>query len=375
MILVSNPQASYESQSAEIDRAIRRVLHGGHYIGGDEVERFEKKFAEYTGAKYCVSFGSGTDAMRLAITVLLEDTGNTNVRVATVSLTSPGTVAGFFPFVDSIIGVDINDSFTMDANDLQKVVDEYPIDVIVPVHLYGNIADMAMIKEIARPRNIPIIEDCCQAHGSRVHFDQHVGTIGDMGVFSFYPTKNLGAIGDGGAVITSNVDYYNRLVELRNYGWKANTNINATTRLSGNSRLDAIQAAILSVKLELLDYKVGQRKRLASWYKQYLNKDAFTHVDWNTGASYHQFVVMLPDKEKRDAFRKHMYMESIQTSIHYPLPLHKQDGYKYMYHRSDKLPKTSSFCDRIVSLPIYPELEPEEIAHVIEGTNRCSETL
>lgn len=350
-------------------------MHGGHYIGGEEVERFEKKFAEYTGAKYCLSCASGTDAMRLAVTVLLKDTGNTNVRVATVSLTSPGTVAGFFPFVNSIMGVDINESFTMDHNDLREVVSENYIDVIVPVHLYGNTANMIAIKEIARPRNIPIIEDCCQAHGARVHFDKHVGTIGDMGVFSFYPTKNLGAIGDGGAIITDNAEYYNRLVELRNYGWKANTNTNATTHLSGNSRLDAIQAAILSVKLELLDYKVGQRKQLASWYKQYLNKDVFTHVSWNTDASYHQFVIMLPDKEKRDAFRKHMYIEGIQTAIHYSLPLHKQDGYKYMYHRSNKLPKTSSYCDRIVSLPMYPELTGYEMVRVIEGANRWAETL
>jgi len=273
------------------------------------------------------------------------------------------------------MGVDINESFTMDHNDLREVVSENYIDVIVPVHLYGNPADMTMIKEIARPKRIRIIEDCCQAHGTRGPFNRHVGTIGDMGVFSFYPTKNLGAIGDGGAVITDDAEYYNRLVELRNYGWKANTNINATTRATGNSRLDAIQAAVLSIKLDILDYKIKQRQKLAQWYKQYLSKDVFTHVSWNQRASYHQFVVMLPDKEKRDAFRKNMYVSGIQTSIHYRLPLHKQDGYKNMYHRGDKLQKTEEYCDRIVSLPMYPELTGHEMVRVIEEANKCAETL
>jgi len=370
MILVSNPQASYESQSAEIDMAIQRVLHRGHYIGGEEVERFEKKFAEYTGSKYCVSCGSGTDAMRLAVRALYEDYQRP-LTVATVSLTSPGTLAGALEYIDHVVGIDINDSFVMDLSDLEKALEEYTVQAIIPVHLYGNFCDIDEIKRIAP--NIPIIEDCCQAHGTR-GFGNNAGTIGEAGVFSFYPTKNLGAIGDGGAIVTNNKSLYEDLLKYRQYGWIKNHRENATTNDS-QSRLDAIQAAILSVKLDILGYKIKKRQQIAQWYKDYLNKDVFTHVQWSYGASYHQFVVMLSDKEKRDAFRKHMYISGIQTSIHYALPLHKQDGYKYMYHRCDKLPKTSSYCDRIVSLPMYPELAGNEIVRVIEEATRWTETL
>ena len=374
MILVSNPQASYESQGAEIDRAIHRVLHSGHYIGGDEVERFEKRFANYTNNRYCVSCGSGTDAMKLAVYALFYDKimdSDAGIGVATVSLTSPGTLP--MPYYMNFVmrGVDVDKSMTMNIESLKNIKN---IDLIIPVHLYGNPVDMLAIREYAKEQKAYVIEDCCQAHGTRVG-GKHVGYYGDLGVFSFYPTKNLGAIGDGGAVVTNSEELWMRMLRFRQYGWYPHVHYNSTAQ-TGQSRLDPIQAAILNEKLDRLDYKIEQRKIIAGIYLDNINCKRFEHLDWKDGCSFHQFVILLESREYRELFMKYLFENGIDTGIHYPIPLHKQNAYKEDFFSSeDNFTNTENYCDRIVSLPMYPEITGDEIMHVINVVNKWSETL
>jgi dTDP-4-amino-4,6-dideoxygalactose transaminase len=362
MIRVSNPQAAYMYQRNEIDNAIQRVLHSGMYVRGMEVLNFEKEFAKYVGAKYCVSCGSGTDAMGLAIRALKKQkhTGFF-INVVTVSLTAQGTIANLVNHIAELTPIDVDSSMTMDLENLERCINNKYTSVIIPVHLYGNPVNMRELKRIAG--DIPIIEDCCQAHGTRIG-RQHVGTFGEMGIFSFYPTKNLGAIGDGGAVVTNDEELYELLRLYRQFGWKEGDKNNATLR-TGQSRLDTLQAAILRVKLPLLNNRIATRRRNADLLKQILQYK-FTMLDWRKGCSYHQFVIMLENKEQRESFMQYMKEKDIQTLIHYPIPLHLQDAYKSWFTKTD-LPKTEEYCDRIVSLPVYPELSGQELSRIGEA--------
>jgi dTDP-4-amino-4,6-dideoxygalactose transaminase len=371
MIQVSNPWAAYNWQAASIEQNIKRVLNSGRYINGEEIEKFEQEFAKYVGTEYCVACGSGTDAMTLAWNALFYDKKRSYFRrphhVATVSLTAVGTIAPLAVANCGITFVDIDNSCTMDPEKLKKKLPG-SIDCIVPVHLYGNPADMNAIKTAASVHRIPIIEDCCQAHGTKYQ-GQHVGTFGDLGVFSFYPTKNLGALGDGGAVVTNNSVLYDKLMRFREYGWVLNNR--DATAVVGQSRLDPIQAAILRDKLQYLPQKILRRKGIAETYKSIFDHEKFEHIHWGFGASFHQFVMMLQGKEERKSFMMHMASQGIETAIHYRLPVHKQQA----YHLSDPqtLQKTNEMCDRVVSLPIYPELTQQELVRVAEGVMSWAE--
>lgn len=357
MIICSDPKAQYLALKDEIDQAIHGVLNNGIYILGEETKKFEQEFSRYSGVDHCVGVGNGTDALELALRACGIGAGD---EVITVSHTAVATVAAIVQVGASPVLVDVEaDSFTMATDQLESAISE-STKAIIPVHLYGHPANMPEIKRIIEGRQIRIIEDCAQAHGAAIG-GQQIGTFGDLACFSFYPTKNLGAIGDGGAVTTSDPDLAKQVRLLREYGWEEKFNSSQHGR---NSRLDEIQAAILRVKLRHLDEFNAARKKIAKNYSEALTgiglrlpacTQGYDHV-------YHQYVIR---SERRDALLSSLKDRNILAGIHYPLPVHRQAAYASLVTCPGKLSQTESLCEQILSLPIYPELG-ENIADIIE---------
>jgi dTDP-4-amino-4,6-dideoxygalactose transaminase len=264
-IFCSNPQAQYTAQKSAIDQAIGRVLESGRYILGEQVELFEKEFADYLKVKHAFGVASGTDALYLALVAGGVGRGD---EVITVSHTAVATIAAIELCGAKPVLVDIEpDFYTLNPTQLKKAITK-KTKAIIPVHLYGHPADMKSILAIAQKHNLLVIEDCAQAHGA-IYYDQRVGSMGDIACFSFYPTKNLGALGDGGLVATNNQKLAKKLKLLRQYGWAKRY----VSHIPGqNSRLDELQAAILRVKLKKLDKDNQQRIELASIYTAHLLK-------------------------------------------------------------------------------------------------------
>ncbi len=345
MILCSDPHAQFLDNKTAIESAIARVLDSGRYILGPETQAFEKEFAEFTGNKYCCGVANGTDALLLALKACGIGAGD---EVITVSLTASATVSAIYQSGAKAIYVDIDPrSYTMDVNQLQQKINSRT-KAILPVHLYGHPAAMGSIMEIANQNKLTVIEDCAQAHGATLN-DKMVGSFGHLACFSFYPTKNLGAIGDGGAVVSNDKALADKVRLLREYGWeeKFNSSIHGW-----NSRLDEIQAAILRVKLEKLPHFNKCRADLASIYNTELQglglvppavRDGCTHV-------YHLYVVRL---SAREALIGHLKDKGITVGIHYPVPVHQQTAYRAL---DTDLGFTEQACEEIISLPMYPEL-------------------
>lgn len=359
MIFCANPLSQYLSYKSEIDAAIERVLNNGRYILGDEVKTFEKEFAGYVGVPHGIAVGSGTEAIHLALKAC--DIGRGD-EVITVSHTAVATVAAIELAEGTPVFVDIEpEYYTLDAVKLESVITK-KTKAIIPVHLYGQPADMDTIIEIAREYNLRIIEDCAQAHGA-MYKGKRVGYFGDMACFSFYPTKNLGAIGDGGMVVTSNEDLSKKAKLLREYGWEERY----VSKIKGwNSRLDEIQAAVLRVKLPHLDRDNAKRAHLAEVYTRELStidniylpkerKDS-THV-------YHLYVIRL---KKRDSLQLHLKNRGIGALIHYPVPVHLQPAYEYHGVGNKSLWETELTAQEVLSLPMYPELGNHDAMRVVE---------
>ena len=359
MILVANPRAQYLSHKDEIGVAISRVLDKGWYILGDEVRAFETEFAAYIGTRFGTGVGSGTEALHLALRACGIGPAD---EVITVSHTAVATVAAIELCGATPVLVDIEpDYFTMDPDKLEPAISPRT-KAIIPVHLYGQAAALAPILSIAHKRGIRVIEDCAQAHGA-MYRGRHVGSWGDMACFSFYPTKNLGALGDGGMVVTSNPALAERARLLREYGWAERY----VSHLSGwNSRLDEVQAAVLRVKLRYLDADNAARVGLASLYDEGLTgtglvlsarrQDA-THV-------YHLYVVRSP---RRDDLRIFLNSHDVGTLIHYPVPVHLQPAYRGRLRGSDSLPETERAAREVLSLPMYPELTEADMRSIIQA--------
>jgi dTDP-4-amino-4,6-dideoxygalactose transaminase len=353
MIPQANPGASYRAHKAEIDEAIRRVTESGWYILGPEVEAFEAEFATYLGVKHCLGVANGTDALRLALQAAIPYRGAEGV---TVSMSATATVAaiveaGWQPLMLDILP----DEFTLDPAALEAALTA-PGMFVVPVHLYGQPARMAEIMRLAEERGAVVIEDCAQAHGAMVQ-GQRVGSFGAAAAFSFYPTKNLGALGDGGALVTNSDEIAGRARLLRMYGWRERY----VSDLHGlNSRLDELQAAILRVKLRHLNEDNARRIRIAETYNA-----AFADFDLRlppTGGVYHQYVIRCP---KRDVLRQRLAASGVGTSILYPVPIHLQPAYADNPPLS--LPVTEQFARELLCLPIYPELTDGEVERVCEA--------
>jgi dTDP-4-amino-4,6-dideoxygalactose transaminase len=364
LIVAADPKANYRTHQEEIDRAVRRVLEGGWYILGQEVTAFEEEFARYLGVRHAVGVGSGTEALHLALRVCGIGPGD---AVFTVSHTAVATVAAIELTGAAPVLVDIDPAtFTLDPNRLEDVLAGGSLGLrakaIIPVHLYGHPADMPAVLEIGRRHGLVVIEDCAQSHGATLN-GRKTGTWGDLAAFSFYPTKNLGALGDGGALVTSDPGLAERARLLREYGWRERY----VSELPGmNTRLDELQAAILRVKLRALEGENARRRELARLYGQALAatplglpraRDGVEHV-------YHQYVVRC---QRRDELRAFLKANSVGTAIHYPLPVHLQPAYRdRLVPSGGQLAQTERACRKVLSLPMHPQLADEQAAFVGE---------
>lgn len=359
MILCSHPRAQYLAHQSEIDAALQRVLGKGRYILGEEVLAFESEFAAYLGVAQVLGVGSGTDALHLALAACGIGRGD---EVITVAHTAVATVAAIELLGATPVLADIDPTiFTLDPAHIENLISPRT-RAIVPVHLYGHPADLAPIMASARRHNLYVVEDCAQASGAQYH-GQRVGCWGDMACFSFYPTKNLGAIGDGGAVATNNPALADRVRLLREYGWAERY----VSHIPGwNSRLDELQAAILRVKLPYLDSDNLARAHVAQLYAKGLadlnlglpqTRAQSTHV-------HHLYVIRSPHRDKLQAFLK---TRGIGALVHYPVPVHQQPAYHNRLRGSEALPETARAAREVLSLPMYPELSADEAGAVIEA--------
>ena len=363
MIPQSNPKAAWLERREEINTAIQRVLESGWYILGNEVEAFESEFASAMRARWSVGVANGTDAIEVSLRALGIQAGD---RVATVSHTAVATVAAIARIGAVPQFVDIDplrytlDPVSLDA--LLRTSDGAKVKAVVVVHLYGQPAAMDEILAITRARGLPLVEDCAQAHGALLH-GQPVGSLGDLGCFSFYPTKNLGALGDGGAVTGSDRDLCEAVRLLRTYGWKARY---TSERFGVNSRLDEIQAAILRVGLGHLENDNERRRAIAARYDREL---AVTDLElpWRDESArhvFHQYVVATDD---RDALQERLKGLGVGTLVHYHKAVHQQPAYDDPALRPVGLPHTERLVGRIMSLPIYPQLMDDDIGKVVEA--------
>jgi dTDP-3-amino-3,4,6-trideoxy-alpha-D-glucose transaminase len=349
----------------ELEAAAKRVLHSGWYILGPELEAFEQAFAAYHGVPHAVGVANGTDAIELALRALGIGPGD---EVITVAHTAVATVCAVERTGATPVLVDIDEATrTLDPAAAAAAVTPRT-KAIVPVHLYGHPADMAALAELAERHGLAIVEDCAQAHGARID-GRLAGTIGHLGAFSFYPTKNLGAYGDGGAVITSDPALAERVRRLRNYGQEDRYH---HVERGQNSRLDEMQAAILRVKLAHLDGHNAVRRQLAGEYSRRLTGVAIPACSAWAEPVFHLYVVR---HSRRDALMKALKERGIGTLIHYPVPVHLQEGYRDLGYAPGSLPVTERTADEILSLPLYVGLTSEALGRVSDAVNECARLL
>jgi dTDP-4-amino-4,6-dideoxygalactose transaminase len=363
----TDPRAGYLAQRAAIDAAIARVLEGGLYILGREVEIFEAAFAAFVGTAYAIGVGSGTDAIELALRAC--GIGNGDL-VFTVSHTAVATVAAIERAGATAVLIDVEPgTYTMAPHELSRALRKPPPGrpaAVLPVHLYGQPADLSAISEITRGHGLRLIEDCAQSHGAQWHGKQ-TGSIGDIACFSFYPTKNLGALGDGGMVVTSDPALATASREIREYGWRERY---ISARVGINSRLDPLQAAILGVKLAALPFDNARRQAIAARYDAGLSGLSLALPVRRPGAThvFHQYVIRL---DKRDHLRDGLRAAGIGTGIHYPAPVHCQPAYSGRLTAGPSgLGVTERAAPQILSLPMYPQLSDEAVERVIAEARR-----
>lgn len=362
MIPFNDLRGVYTAHKGEIDAAVARVLESGWYILGAEVTAFEREFAAFCGAAECVGVNSGTDALALALAAVGVGPGD---EVITVTHTAVATVAAIAMLGATPVLVDVEaETLTMDPAAAARAITPRT-RAIVPVHLYGHPADLDPVLAAAGAAGIPVIEDCAQAHGA-TYKGRPVGTLGSLGCFSFYPTKNLGAFGDGGAVIGSDAALIERVRLQREYGWTPAARY--VSMMAGrNSRLDELQAAILRVRLRHLTEENERRRALAALYAAELGagitlppeRPACRHV-------YHLYVVRV---QQRDALRERLAAAGVGTAIHYPVPVHLQPAYAGGGVVAHDLAVSERAAGEILSLPIYPHLSDEQARAVAAALN------
>ncbi len=354
------PLAAYRAARGRIDHAIARVLASGRYVLGPEVEAFEREFAAYVGSHHAVGVGSGTDALVLALRALGLPPGTV---VATVSHTAVATVAAIEIAGLTPLLLDIDPAtYTLAPAALERAFSGgRRIGAVIAVHLYGQAADLNALVPLTRRHGAVLIEDCAQSHGAMLD-GTRLGVIGDVACFSFYPTKNLGAVGDGGAVLTNDNDLAVRLRELREYGWRERY-VSAVPGM--NTRLDPIQAAVLRVKLPGLDRANARRAAIATRYDRELAKTGLGLPVRRPGAThvFHQYVVRTP---RRDDLRAMLDRAGIGTAIHYPVPVHLQPAYRGRVALDPGgLGESERAAREVLSLPMFPELAAADVARVI----------
>jgi dTDP-4-amino-4,6-dideoxygalactose transaminase len=362
-------QAQYRAIKPEVDEAIGRVVESAAFILGREVEAFETAFAEYLGAKFCVGVNSGTAAIQLAVTACGAGAGDevivpANTFFATAEAVSTAGATPVFVDADPV-------SHTIDVNKIEAAINERT-RAIIPVHLYGQAADLDPVFEIAARHNLSVIEDAAQAHGS-LYKGRRVGALGRANCFSFYPGKNLGAYGEGGAVVTDDAEVARRVRLLRDHGSERKYRHDI---IGYNFRLEGLQGAVLNVKLKYLDGWNELRRAHAARYRELLSGLNGGDGDGNSRALtlprelpyarhiYHLYVVQT---DERDALQKHLTAAGVQTGIHYPVPVHLQPAYASLGHRAGDFPVAERQAARVLSLPMFPELTGEQIERVAEA--------
>jgi dTDP-4-amino-4,6-dideoxygalactose transaminase len=358
-------RAAYRAQAAELDAAVKRVLESGWYILGKELTAFEQAFARWCTTGHAIGVGNGTDAIIIALRALGVGEGDT---VFTVSHTAVATVAAVELAGAKPVLVDIEpETYTIDPAKLEDAVKAAKATgarprAVIAVHLYGHPCELAAISEICRRHGLFLVEDCAQAHGAAIE-GKRVGSIGDIASFSFYPTKNLGAFGDGGAVVTNDAALARRCAAIRQYGW---TERYLSDMTGMNSRLDEIHAAMLSVRLTRLDAEIAARRAVAAAYDKAFQAIIQTPmVRPGMDHAYHLYVIRSP---ARDALAGALKAKGIGTGIHYPLPVHLQKAYAgRITVAGSGMTETERAAREVLSLPMHAFLSSEEVDQVIAG--------
>jgi len=354
MILFNDFKRQYFHLKKEIDSAIKEVLESGWYILGEKVKKFEEEFANYLGIKYCVGVGNGFEALQIALMALGIKEGD---KIITTSHSAVATTLAIKTVRAIPVFVDIDAYYHLDPDKIEEKI-TLQTKAILPVHLYGQPVAIEKIKKIAGKYHLYLIEDAAQAHGAE-YKGKKIGTFGEVGCFSFYPTKNLGAFGDAGAIVTDNKKLYEKCKMIRNYGQKNRYE----HKLCGiNSRLDEIQAAILSVQLKHLDEYNQKRNGVAKLYFRFLRdieKIKLPKIRENGKHSYYLFVI---EAEKREQLSKFLEENNIPTLIHYPIPIHKQECFPEFNNL--KLPVLEEKVSGILSLPIHPFLTDRDVGYI-----------
>ena len=352
-------KAQYQTIKSEIEAAISRVVESGRYILGPEVEKFEKDFAKYVGARFCVGVNSGTAALQLAL--MATGVGATdevivpaNTFFATAETVSTAGARPVFVDADAV-------AYTIDVSKIENAITPRT-RAIIPVHLYGQPADLDPIFEIARRHNLSVIEDAAQAHGAE-YKGHRVGALGDVGCFSFYPAKNLGAYGDAGAIVTDDDMVARRIKLLRDHG----SDRKYYHEIVGyNFRLETLQAAVLAVKLRHLESWTRLRCRHAAQYHELLKTSSLVlprELEYARHV-YHLYVVQ---SDRRDELQRKLAAAGVQTGIHYPVPIHLQPAYSSLGYRAGDFPETEKQSQRVLSLPMFAELTDVQINLVAEA--------
>lgn len=351
----------HECIKDRILQKIEELIDKSQFILGEEVQKFEDEFARFCGCKYAVGVNSGTDALTLSLKAL-------DIKEGDEVITVPNT---FVATVDAItrngarpVFVDVDEkSFLLDTSKLEKVITS-KTKAIIPVHLYGQPCNMDEILEIAEKYDLYVIEDACQAHGAE-YKGKRVGSFGILSCFSFYPAKNLGALGDGGVIVTNDEELAEKLKMIRNYGQKEKY---FHEFVGFNSRLDELQAAILRIKLKYLEKWIDQRRKNTEVYNEELEKieEILTPIELpNRKHVYHLYVIRVSGN-KRNELKEFLAKNNIYTGIHYPIPIHLTKAYRHLNYKKRFFPITEKLSQEILSLPMFPELEEEEIIYVCD---------
>lgn len=362
-ILANNLKKQYDLYKDEYDAKAIQILNSGWYILGEEVKSFEKEFAEYISCKYCVGLASGLDALQIAFRAL--QIGDKDEVIVCSNA-----------YIACIMGITMNGATPIfvepdeyDNIDAKRIEDKITINTkaILAVHLYGQSCDMTKIMNIAKKYNLKIVEDCAQAHGTKWN-NKNVGTYGDISCWSFYPTKNLGAFGDGGAITTNNEEYAEQARIIRNYGANKTHYDNEVVGL--NSRLDELQAGLLRIKLSHLDELNNERIKIANRYNNEINNQYIKPLNTRPGSNniYHQYVIHVSNG-KRNELMEYLKENEIGTIIHYPIPSPLQTAYKYLNYKTGDFPIAEKYASEILSLPMYNGMSKEEQDYIISIIN------
>jgi len=362
----NNLKRQYDLHAPEYEEKALDVLRSGWYILGNEVATFEREWAEYIGSKYCVGVASGLDALWLSFRILGIGAGDEVIVCANA-------------YIACVMGISINratpvfvepDKYdNIDANKIEEKITE-KTKAILAVHLYGQACDMTKIMDIAHEYKLKVVEDCAQSHGN--HWQgQTVGTFGDIGCFSFYPSKGCGAFGDAGAIVTDNAEIADKFKVYRNYG----SRVRYQNEVVGtNSRLDELQAGLLRVKLKHLDEFNSERNKIAARYTDELKNPLVQLPQIRPGAdsTWHQYVIHVRNAQ-RNVLMRYLQEKGIGTIIHYPIPPHLSEAYKYLRHKMGDFPIAEQYANEVLSIPMYNGMNDEEQSYVIEAINNFGE--